>query len=344
MSAVQPAGCFLSGWYAVVEDYAIASAWACHGEVIVVADTAGGVFGFHGDSGERLWSHSEIHEGGVLAIAAHPDTDIVTTAGQDGRLRSWDARDGQLKQTIELGRGWVERVAWSPDGQWLAASLSRRVYVYRADGTEAWRSDDHPSTVSAIAWSNTQELVTACYGRVSFFSALSGQLNQTFEWQGSLVSMTLSPDGDIVACGSQDNSVHFWRRSTALDSMMGGYPGKPSQLAFDDTGTLLATSGGDAVTVWSFQGDGPEGTRPGVLEFHTDSVTSITFSPHRYRLASGSRDGSVVAWDLDQTGCGHPIGAARLNALVSQLVWRPDGQALAGLDAVGGVTVWRVDQ
>ena len=81
--------------------------------------------------------------------------------------------------------------------------------------------------------------------------------------------MVLSPDGDIVACGSQDNSVHFWRRSTEEDSMMSGYPGKPSALAFDDTGTLLATGGGEAVTVWSFQGSSPEGTRPGVLELES---------------------------------------------------------------------------
>ena len=54
---------------------------------------------------------------------------------------------------------------------------------------------------------------------------------------------------------------------------MSGYPAKPSSLAFDDTGTLLATGGGEAVTVWSFQGSGPEGTRPGVLEFHVQPVT-----------------------------------------------------------------------
>ena len=35
----------------------------------------------------------------------------------------------------------------------------------------------------------------------------------------------IKPDGDIVACGSQDNSVHFWRRSTGMDAEMTGYPG-----------------------------------------------------------------------------------------------------------------------
>ena len=106
---------------------------------------------------------------------------------------------------IDVGNGWVENVAWSPDGKWLAASCSRQVHAYGADGVKIWRSHDHPSTVSAISWSGTEELATACYGRVSFFDAFTGKLRQKLEWMGSLVSMVLSPDGDIVVCGSQDN-------------------------------------------------------------------------------------------------------------------------------------------
>ncbi len=206
---------------------------------------------------------------------------------------------------------------------------------------EVWRSDSHPSTVSAIAWSR-RELATACYGQATFFDASTGAARQKLEWQGSLVSMVLSPDGGIVACGSQDNSVHFWRRATGHDSMMSGYPVKPSALAFNDTGTLLATGGGEAVTAWSFRGKGPEGTRPGVLKFHVEPITTLTFAPGALRLASGACDGAVVVWALQRNGRGRPIGAEDLGAAVAELYWRPDGNALAGLDARGGVTVWRM--
>ena len=156
----------------------------------------------------------------------------------------------------------------------------------------------------------TGELATACYGRVAFFDASIGERGQTLEWKGSLVSLVLSPDGDIVACGSQDNSVHFWRRSTEEDSMMAGYPSKPAYLAFDDTGTLLATGGGEMVTVWSFQGGGPEGTKPGVLDLHEQPVTTLAFARAGMRLASGARDGSVVVWSLEKNGEGIPAGLA----------------------------------
>ena len=342
LSVGSPKGALRRGWSAEVGDYAIAGGWSLRGEALVVGDAAGGVYAFDGKSGATAWARREVHEGGVLALAIHPEGTALATAGQDGRVLIWNAADGQVSRAIDVGSGWVEHVAWSPDGQWLAASCSRQVHAYGADGAEVWRSDDHPSTVSAIVWSSTGELATACYGRVTFFDASTGEPRQKLEWQGSLVSMVLSPDGDIVACGSQDNSVHFWRRSTEHDSMMSGYPAKPSALAFDATGTLLATGGSEEVTVWCFQGEGPEGTRPGVLEFHVKPVTTLSFAPGAMRLASGARDGGVVVWSLGRDGQGDPTGVALVAGVVGDLYWRPDGRALAALDAQGGATVWRV--
>lgn len=338
----EPMGVLRLGWSAAVGDYAIAGGWAQDGATLVVGDTAGGVHAFEGTSGKTAWAQQEVHEGGVLAMSVHPDGAAVATAGQDGRGLVWDVAEGQVRQVIDVDNGWVEHMAWSPDGRWLAAACSRKVYVYGADGREVWRSDDHPSTVSAIAWSRAGELATACYGRVSFFNGATGAPGQKLEWRGSLVSMVLSPNGDIVACGSQDRSVHFWRRSTEEDSMMSGYPVKPSVLAFDSTGTLLATGGGEAVLVWSFQGTGPEGTRPGVLELHTQRITTLAFTHSGMRLASGSRDASVIVWSLGPAGDGGAIGAAAVTGIVSEVYWRPDGHALAALDAQGNVTVWRV--
>ncbi|MYA51365.1 MAG: PQQ-binding-like beta-propeller repeat protein, partial [Chloroflexi bacterium] len=180
----------------------------------MVGDTEGGVYAFHGRSGAAVWERRGVHEGGVLSMAVHPGGSAFATAGQDGRVLIWNAAEGRVIRAIDVGGGWVENVAWSQDGQRLAASCSRQVRAYDVDGAEVWRSEDHPSTVSAIAWSSAGELATACYGRATFFDASTGELRQKLEWQGSLVSLVLSPDGGVVACGSQDNTVHFWRRST----------------------------------------------------------------------------------------------------------------------------------
>ena len=344
----KPKGIFRPGWSASVGDYAIACDWVSQGSLLVVGDAAGGVYAFEGTSGTNRWKHSEVHDGGVLALAVHPDGSKFVTSGQDGRVLIWNAEDGQPIHTLEFGNTWVENVAWSLDGRFVAVSVSRRVHVFGVDGKEAWRSDEHPSTVSTIAWSSEGELATACYGRVTFFAATSGEVLQKLEWQGSLVSMVLSPDSSVVACGSQDNSVHFWRRESGQDSQMHGYPGKPTSLSFDEKGILLATSGGTDVTVWSFDGDGPEGTSPGVLALHVKPVTCLAFAQRGKRLASGARDGSVVVWSLRNNGEGVPVGAGLVGGdddmpdVVSGVAWRPDDRGIAAVDASGGVTYWRV--
>ena len=46
-----PKGILKKGWSATVDDYAITGEWACRGDIFVVGDAAGGVFGLNGKSG-----------------------------------------------------------------------------------------------------------------------------------------------------------------------------------------------------------------------------------------------------------------------------------------------------
>jgi len=92
--------------------------------------------------------------------------------------------------------------------------------------------------------------------------------------------------------------------------MMSGYPCKPAALAFDSSARLLATSGADYVTVWSFAGAGPEGTTPGLLEGHSEPITHLAFAHEGPRLATGAADGLVLVWDLDADGHGRLVGGA----------------------------------
>ena len=310
---------FHEGWTAEVNDYAIACGWALKGKQFIVGDVAGGLFAFEGDTGKIIWEKENTHSGGLLAMAIHPEGEIFATSGQDGNVQICNCQEGKVIKTLNLGKGWVEHLKWSNDGLFLAIASSKKVYVFNEIGEEKWISEDHPSTVSAITWSNKNELATACYGRVTFFDIVNNKTNQKLEWQGSLVSMELSPDGDIVACGSQDNSVHFWRRSTGMDAEMTGYPGKPSHLSFDDSGKLLATSGSERITVWSFIGNGPEGTMPGELCHHTEPISSLAFSNKGMLVASGSRDGSVVASFLKKDGNG-AVSYTHLTLPTSDLV------------------------
>ena len=331
---------FYVSWHSLVKDYAISGGWTFDGKEFVVTDALGGVYVFNGDSGNLIWSKTNAHNNGSLATAIHPSENKFLTTGQDGKVFLWKTSNNNLEKVIDLGNNWVENVAWSVQGDLFAVSCLKKVHVFNKLGDKIWTSDDHKSTVSKIAWSINNELATACYGRVSFFEGITGKLKQKLEWKGSLVSMILSPNGDIVVCGSQDNTVHFWRRSTEKDSMMSGYPLKPSNLAFDESGTFLATGGGEEITVWNFKGSGPEGTTPLSLKFHKNPVSSLAFANRGMNLASGSRDGSLAIWGLKNDDSGGDLCDTRVAESISKLYWRPDDNALAALDRQGGVTVF----
>ena len=335
-----PRGMLHDGWTSQVDDFAIACGWAKKGNIFLVGGSAGGLYAFNGSNGKSLWNKESSHQEGLLALDINPEGDNFATSGQDGAVRFWNSENGNELNFIDLGKGWVEHLCWSPDGKYLAIAFSRTVYVYSSTAKEIWKSEQHPSTVSALAWAKENELATACYGQVCFYDITQNKVNQKLEWRGSLVSMVISSNGDIVACGSQDNSVHFWRRSTGHDAEMTGYPGKPSNIAFDHTGKLLATGGSERVTVWSFEGNGPEGTIPGELGHHTEAVSSLSFANKSKLIASGSRDGSVVVSFLQNNGDGNPVGAAFSGNSISALAWKPDDCAIAAVNSKGGVNIW----
>ena len=178
---------------------------AAGGGVLLVGDASSTLSCLDGKSGELLWKQ-ETFTRRVLTLAVHPNGKILASSGQDGKVVFWSVADGH-----KLGVQSLQKLG----GAFILVSrrilAGRSLFKNRAStgstGSEKWRSEDHPSTVSAIAWSGEKELATACYGSVNFYEIEKKTVSQKLEWQGSLVSMVLSPDGEIVACGSQDNSA-----------------------------------------------------------------------------------------------------------------------------------------
>jgi WD40 repeat protein len=235
----------------------------------------------------------------------------------------------------------VEHVAWSTAPYLLATAAGRHLKFWTAEGTLLYASEPlHASTVSGLLWQpRLQQFVSSCYGEVRLHTPLKPQPKDVFEYQGSLIALSASPDGAQIACGCQDASVHVWQTATGEDLQMNGYALKVRELAWDGRGKLLATGGGPDITVWDFSGRGPSGQRPRVLSAHTKPVSALAFQHRGTLFATGSLDGSVTLWNpLKST---KPLAMAQTGDPVSALAWHPTDQAFVTGHATGGLFTWK---
>lgn len=324
-------------WRLDAGDYVSALSLSADGARCVVGTGSGKLLVVSVQDGQVLWT-ADAHPLGVLGVQFAKSGEALASCGQDPHAKLWSA-SGALVRTLPGGSTWVEQVAWSPSGEQLATTSGRRVRVWTRDGEPIVETEELPSTATGLAWSSDgKQLAVSCYGGVHVWPVVSGATARHLAWRGSLISLAWSPDGKVLACGSQDNSVHFWRLSTGQDSEMRGYPFKPKALAWDSDSTLLATAGDMTVTVWDFSGKGPEGRPPLELKAHQAVCTCLAFS-HRDRvLASGSQDMSILLWEPRRGK--KPVKFAFLEDEVTALAWHPRHEGLVGADASGNVSFW----
>lgn len=301
--------------------YIAVLAWAPDSHTVAIGTDAGTVAVL--ETAERRDRELAHHPGGVLALSWTPSR-ILASGGRDAHI----ALDGHALDTG--GRGWIERLAWRPDGGLLAVAVGRRVQFWTPQLECRDVSADFPATVTCLAW-HPKGIVCAAgsYGGVRLLRANGAAIDRRLDWTGSVLELCFSPDGSRLAHGNQDASVHFWDlRKTGGELEMSGYETKVRELAWSPDGRWLATGGGSTATLWDFhRRRGPAGSRPLELDRHTDRITTLAFHPAGARLATGARDGLVLIWHPDHDDL--PVTATAFDAPITALAWAPDGQRLA---------------
>lgn len=321
-----------------LDDYTSALAWSADGRYLAAGSLGGTtvVLAVEPDGDViRAEPVAELpeHPLGVLALDWSSAGPRLASGGQDGRVRVWQPERGSTE--VVAGSGWVQDVAWSPDGDLLAAAVGRDLVL--VDGATVQRFGPHPSTVTALAWStNGRSVGIGCYGGVWWYQPGAEAVHRTFEWKGSILTFATAPNGKWLASGNQDNSVHVWRLWSGDDLEMNGYESKVEHLAWDPASRWLCVGGIGDITCWDFSGRGPQGTRPKSLDGHTRRITALVFGGTT--LASGSADGTVRFWKVPKRD---PLAVTDLGEEVAQAAWRPGGGVLAVGGADGGIHLVR---
>ncbi len=338
-SSENPTVSLSSLWCASLDESAVSTSWSANGELLSAASANGSVYVFPAASSQPLreWRG---HQFGATQVAWHPQDPLLASAGQDGSTRLWTIDCESARQTLVCGEEWVDHIAWSPSGRFLATAAGRKLRLWNKEGQLIRSYPDHPNSIASLAWKrDADELVSACYGLVQFWQPGDERPQRIFEWKGSILTLAWSADGKYLSHGNQDATVHFWIVKSAKELQMWGYPTKVRELSWDHRSRFLATGGGAAITVWDCSGKGPAGTKPIVLRHHKVPVTKLVYQKAGAVLASGCGAGSIALWKPSKRKTPDAIGA--LAAPITDLAWSPEDNFLAVTTENGDLAVYQ---
>jgi WD40 repeat protein len=162
------------------------------------------------------------HKDQVSSVAISSDGKTVASGSIDHSIQLWSLHDGQLLKYI-LTDYIVSTIAFSPDGQLLAAGIGNKVDIFRVSDGIKIKSLDHDDWVNSIAFSPDGLFLATGTGirdteastkntKVLLWRVTDGLLLKALSGNSdSVTSVAFSPDGRILASGSWDGVVRLWK-------------------------------------------------------------------------------------------------------------------------------------
>jgi len=260
---------------------------------------------------------------------------------------------GKLFTTYRKHSAAVLKIAWSPDGKWIAsASNDSTVQVWAADSMRKVSYTRHSDKVTALAWSpirlksSTEQgyfiASASADSTVQIWDATTGRRKFIYRNHVHPIhAVAWSPDGQYIASAGEDKTIQVWRmpkKDTPTEKILLISQNSFNTiltLAWSPDGKYIASGGVDQVVeIWAPS----TGSTICTYHKHQFTVSAVAWSPDGTRVASASFDRTVQLWDA-ATG-ENAVTYPGHSSWVYAVAWARSGPYIASASSDKTVQVW----
>ena len=324
-------------------------AWAPQAPQLVIASAAGELILVDFEAGVD-WPLQQANASGGQGFDALGFSSCgrwLAAAGEAGVLSLWCLADDVPEQLLVPAlEGWIDQLAWQPDGVLLAVARGSEIWIWHGRD-QIWLLPLRTpgAAVMALSWSPSGDQLAAGTGQgVCIWSLPLVPPHRAEPLQldtgSAVLQLAWGGDPPWLAAGLIDRRLVLWRDLRQPMIGVGDLPGKIHALALaslpsGQRGLLVAAA--EAAVLWSGQGDDLEAWDAVLLPWHLDRITALAFGPMQAAIVTASRDGTAALWSES----GSLLQVLKLDGQsFTSLAWRHDCQALAAGGEEGGWVMW----
>jgi len=253
-------------------------------------------------------------------------------------------KTGRLLKTLATDLGWVESVAFSPNGRQVLASAAQVVKIWNFETGALLLSlrPDPDTTFNSAAFSpNGTRVVTASTGGTfTVWNAAQGKKLLQKSGLSRFAKAEFSPDGKQVVTAGDDATVAIWDAKTGVKQKeLKDHYGHVETAKFSPDGSYVVTAGRDGyVRVYNATTGKLRASKR--EDVNCNEVTfSAEFSPDGRQVVTASTSGYATVWDVGGDGpqerrkleAGHEeVGPWKLVAYVNSAAFSPKVRSRPG--------------
>ena len=326
---------------------------------------------------EQQIAKLEGHKEKVFSAVFSPDGKVIASSqafGKGGGIRIWNAQTGEFLKHFTEGTGHVEYIMYSPDGSMLISRESyRRVNFRDANTGEELKPDETEDWMyqfSSVAFAPDGRTyavgIDPAYildrTDICLWDIDTGKLLKKFELEedvdSSPSSVAYSPDGEKIACVSEDGTIRLWNVNSSKISKtitdhtphlssrqktegiqarsQSNFSQRTFSVAYSPNGNTLASSYGTEIHFRNPETDEIQTAITGPQE----NVRALTYSPDSKILASAEDTTKARLWDVQN---GRFLGSfVGHKENITSVAFSPDSSMLATGSQDNTICLWEV--